>query len=124
MIPSYSDHAANERTFLAWIRTGLTIMALGFVIERLDLFLASVAPGARDVGAVLPPHAGIHYLSIALVGLGILVIAAAAWRFVSTNRAIDAQEVWPFKNTVLPIGMALLVLLAGIAVLAHLLGGL
>jgi putative membrane protein len=121
MIPSYSDHAANERTFLAWIRTGLTIMALGFVIERLDLFLASVAPGAR-VGE-FPSHAGTHYLSIGLVGLAIMVIAAAAWRFVSTNRAIDTQQVSPFRNTALPIGMAVLVLLAGIAVLAHLLLG-
>ena len=32
MIPFYNDHAANERTFLAWIRTGLTIMAFGFVL--------------------------------------------------------------------------------------------
>jgi len=123
MIPSYSDHAANERTFLAWIRTGIAIMALGFVIERLDLFLASVSPAVRAGELPIPPHAGIHYLSVALVGLGILVIAGSAWRFVSTNRAIDAQEVSAFKNTALPIGMALLVLLAGIAVLAHLLHG-
>jgi inner membrane protein YidH len=123
MIPSYSDHAANERTFLAWIRTGLTIMALGFVIERLDLFLATLAPAVRDGALSAAPHVEIHILSIALVGLGILVIAAAAWRFVTTNRAIDAQEVWPFRNTVLPIGMACLVLLAGIAVLVHLLRG-
>ena len=123
MIPSYSDHAANERTFLAWIRTGLTIMALGFVIERLDLFLASLSPGMRAGELASPSHAGVHYLSIALVGLGIVVIAAAAWRFVSTNRAIDAQDVRPFGNTALPIGMALLVLAAGIAVLVHLLQG-
>ena len=48
MIRSYTDHAANERTFLAWIRTGITIMALGFVIERLDLLLASLGLAARD----------------------------------------------------------------------------
>lgn len=124
MIPSYSDHAANERTFLAWIRTGLTIMALGFVIERLDLFLASAGPALPDGAPTVPPHLEIHYVSIALVGLGILVIAAAAWRFVSTNRAIDLQEAQPFRNTALPIGMAFLVLLAGIAVLVHLLRGL
>jgi uncharacterized membrane protein YidH (DUF202 family) len=98
-------------------------MALGFVIERLDLFLASMSPAVRAGELPIPAHAGVHYLSIALVALGILVIAAAAWRFVSTNRAIDAQEVWPFRNTALPIGMALLVLLAGIAVLVHLLLG-
>lgn len=124
MIPSYSDHAANERTFLAWIRTGLTIMALGFVIERLDLFLAGTAPVARDSALAVAPHPEIHYPSLALVALAILVIAAAAWRFVSTNRAIDAQDAQAFKGTALPIGMACLVLLAGIAVLVHLLRGL
>jgi putative membrane protein len=120
MIPSYRDHAANERTFLAWIRTGLTIMALGFVIERLDLFLATV-PAVQDAGLAVPAHPEIHYLSIALVGLGILVIAGATWRFVWTNRAIDAQEVWALKNTLLPVGMAALVLLAGLVVLGRLL---
>jgi putative membrane protein len=120
MIPSYSDHAANERTFLAWIRTGLTIVALGFVIERLDIFLASVAPDARQ--AELPLTAsGLHYLSVPLVGLGILLIACATLRFVRTNRAIDEQAVSPFRGTALPIGMALLVLAAGVAVLLHLL---
>jgi putative membrane protein len=34
MIKHYTDHAANERTFLAWIRTGITITVFGFVIEK------------------------------------------------------------------------------------------
>ena len=51
MIRSYTDHAANERTFLAWIRTGLAVMALGFVMERLDLFLASLGLAAHGMEA-------------------------------------------------------------------------
>ena len=39
MIQRYSDHAANERTFLAWVRTAIAIMAFGFLVERFDLFL-------------------------------------------------------------------------------------
>jgi putative membrane protein len=39
MIKRYSDHAANERTFLAWVRTAIAVMAFGFLIERFDLFL-------------------------------------------------------------------------------------
>ena len=39
MIERYSDHAANERTFLAWIRTAIAVMAFGFLVERFDLFL-------------------------------------------------------------------------------------
>jgi uncharacterized membrane protein YidH (DUF202 family) len=34
MIEGYRDHAANERTFLAWVRTGIAVIALGFVIEK------------------------------------------------------------------------------------------
>ncbi len=38
-----TDHMANERTFLAWIRTSLGIMAFGFVIERFSFFTLQVA---------------------------------------------------------------------------------
>jgi hypothetical protein len=38
MIRSYSDHAANERTFLAWLRTSIAVIAFGFVVEKLNLF--------------------------------------------------------------------------------------
>ena len=44
MIKRYSDHAANERTFLAWVRTAIAVMAFGFLIERFDLFLRYVGP--------------------------------------------------------------------------------
>ena len=38
MIKQYRDHTANERTYLAWIRTAITIMAFGILIEKIDLF--------------------------------------------------------------------------------------
>ena len=41
MIQGYADHAANERTFLAWVRTGIAVIAFGFVIEKFNLFLLS-----------------------------------------------------------------------------------
>ena len=43
MIPGYSDHAANERTFLAWVRTGIAVIAFGFVIEKFNLFVLTIA---------------------------------------------------------------------------------
>ena len=36
MIRGYTDHAANERTFLAWVRTGIAVIAFGFVIEQIQ----------------------------------------------------------------------------------------
>jgi inner membrane protein YidH len=121
MIPSYRDHAANERTFLAWIRTGLTIMALGFVIERLDLFLANLGPAARDGGLLATAQPEIHGLSVTLVGLGMVLIAGSSYRFVRTNRAIDDADPRPFTGTLMPLGMALVLLAAGALLLLYLL---
>ena len=45
---SASDYLAAERTFLAWIRTGLALMGLGFVVARFGLFLQTLAIAASD----------------------------------------------------------------------------
>jgi uncharacterized membrane protein YidH (DUF202 family) len=36
MIANYTNHAANERTFLAWIRTGLAVAAFGFFLNACE----------------------------------------------------------------------------------------
>jgi putative membrane protein len=46
MIKNFGDHSANERTFLAWVRTSMAVIAFGFLVERFDLFLAFAAPEA------------------------------------------------------------------------------
>jgi putative membrane protein len=54
MIPGYSDHAANERTFLAWVRTGIAVIAFGFVIEKFNLFILTIANASSfDAGRQL-----------------------------------------------------------------------
>ena len=44
MIRNFADHSANERTFLAWVRTAIAVMAFGFIVEKFDLFLEVAAP--------------------------------------------------------------------------------
>ena len=51
MIERYSDHAANERTFLAWVRTAIAIMAFGFLVQKFDLFL-KIASASLSVDLV------------------------------------------------------------------------
>jgi putative membrane protein len=121
MIRSYTDHAANERTFLAWIRTGITIMALGFVIERLDLLLASLGLSAQGKEIPVRGEAEIHTLSVTLVALGIVLILGASYRFVDINRAIDDQAERPFTATLMPLGMALVLVAVGVLLLLYLL---
>ena len=55
MIERYSDHAANERTFLAWVRTAIAIMAFGFVVEKFDLFLR-IAGASSTMRTVVGGH--------------------------------------------------------------------
>jgi len=95
VIRSYSDHAANERTFLAWIRTGIAVIAFGFVMEKFNLFLVAVAAGAapaiaQRVERLAGPFG--RYDGLALMLVGIVLIVLATWRFLRTERRIDAPE--------------------------------
>jgi putative membrane protein len=113
MIERYSDHAANERTFLAWVRTAIATMAFGFLIERFDLFLRIAAPQIdlhppAGAGRTLANAAGLTF-----VVLGMAMIVIAAWRFFTTARQIDAKEAVAGPGTRFDIALAaLLVLLA------------
>src|SRR5512139_863959 len=89
MIPDYANMAANERTFLAWVRTGVAVVALGFVIERFNLFLLTLAAEAGD-----PQRTQLHRLAspagryggLALVCAGVALIVVATIRFLQTAR--------------------------------------
>ena len=94
MIKRYSDHAANERTFLAWVRTAIALMAFGFVIEKFDLFLQYVAPQlAKQQFAAHSQSANLAGLAFIL--LGVAMTAIAGFRFVRTAREIDSEDVAP-----------------------------
>jgi len=103
MIRSYRDHAANERTFLAWVRTGIAVIAFGFVIERFNLFVLAVAStslpdAAHQVLAqrLSGPFGRYDGLALVFVGLGLVIVAAG--RFVRTGRQLDDQEVHPASD--------------------------
>ena len=92
MITGYSDHAANERTFLAWVRTGLAMIAFGFVIERFNLFLLAIASGAlneRSAQLVKFSGSGGRYDGLALIFGGVGLVVLSTVRFVRTTRLLD-----------------------------------
>ena len=95
MIERYSDHAANERTFLAWVRTAIAIMAFGFLVQKFDLFLritaGSLAARSSSTGSQIVGNLA----GLLLIVLGGVVMAFAAIRLRKTTRDIDAKEVRP-----------------------------
>lgn len=83
-----SEHLANERTFLAWIRTSIGIMGFGFVVVKFSLFVKqiSAALGAKSVG----PQTGYsHIIGIILVALGGITIGFAYIRYNNTKNQLN-----------------------------------
>jgi putative membrane protein len=102
MIRNYTDHAANERTFLAWVRTGIAVIAFGFVVEKFNLFLLALAPSmvADAHTATLQRLSGGvgRYEGLAFMACGILLIVLATVRFVRITRLIDQQASFSASN--------------------------
>ena len=104
-------HMANERTFLAWIRTSISIMAFGFVVERFALFVKQVSYYLGKVAT--PPPAGYSsVLGIILVGLGAIMGVLAFVRYKTVERQIDTDTFVP--SMLLDILLTLAVLTVGV----------
>lgn len=85
-----ADHLANERTFLAWIRTNLGIMAFGFVIGRFSFFMQQIA---AFLGESRRPHSTSQGYSslfgMSLVGVGAILCIFVFFKFKKTERQIN-----------------------------------
>jgi putative membrane protein len=125
MIERYSDHAANERTFLAWVRTAIAIMAFGFLVEKFDLFLAIAGQelAAKPVAVRLPSIAGQtvgNIAGLALIALGCATLVLAIVRFRKTARDIDSAEVRRDTGAQLDITLTGLLVMLGAVIFVYL----
>lgn len=77
-----------ERTLLAWLRTGLAVIGLGFVVARFGLFLRVVA-GQHPEAAL---HLGSEWIGVCLVIVGSLSIAMGAWKHLRFCRTLGSNE--------------------------------
>jgi uncharacterized protein (DUF302 family)/uncharacterized membrane protein YidH (DUF202 family) len=114
-----SDYLAAERTLLAWIRTGLALMGLGFVVARFGLFLqqlhvAQPARAARSEG--LSPWFG-----TALIAVGVLVNVIAGWHHTRLVRQLDRGETAHARSAVQVAAIAFFLALVGLGMAIYLL---
>lgn len=118
---STGDHLANERTYLAWIRTSIGIMAFGFVVERFALFMKqmSVILGTTTLETPAPSASGYSVVvGIFLVGLGILLALLSFLRYKKVEKQINSNTFQP--SSLLDLLLTLAILAVGIFLIAYL----
>ncbi len=105
---------AAERTLLAWMRTGIAIIGLGFLIARFGLFLAIV----RNPNSQAAPATASTLIGTGFVLLGALVIGIAARQQVSFVRSLSVSQTpkyyWARFSVAVSIFIAALGMLLGI----------
>jgi len=112
-----SEHLDNERTFLAWVRTDVALISLGFVVSRLSPTLS--AAGAVNASRILSRT---QPVGIVLIVFGALVTVLAAFRYDQVNRQIEAGLVRTDRGLVWIVTL-MVFLLSAAAVVYMLMGG-
>jgi putative membrane protein len=116
------NYFAAERTFLAWLRTGLALMGFGFVVARFGLFLRELAIRQPQAAPVrLQPTGPSLWLGTGLVALGVMVNVTAALRHVRQVRTLAAGTWHGGQPSRMGVGIAFLLAAAGVGLTVYLL---
>jgi putative membrane protein len=110
-----AEYLANERTFLAWVRTSIAVISLGFVVTKFSLWLRELAvslhqPTApHSIGASLP-------IGVTLMALGGVLAVLAARRYWVVNRSIVSGKVSPDRGLVILVTVLVVLLAAAMII--------
>ncbi len=118
-----TDHMANERTFLAWIRTSVGIMAFGFVVERFALFIKQITFYFSTQAQASPALSAAHQkyssiFGIFLVALGALMGLFSFMSYRKVEKQLEENKYHP--SAALPAVLTVLVIVMGIFLVVYL----
>ncbi len=107
------DHLANERTFLAWLRSGVATMGFGVVIAKFTFFLGNHASASESTNVVKASHLGTAFAVV-----GVLTIVMSLIMFMDNRKQIRNRS---YRSRVaLVIALTTCTVALGIMVLWHL----
>jgi len=113
MIKNYTNHAANERTYLAWVRTSIAIMAFGFIIEKFELYIAFIGISLDDAEK-LHPSLSAQLVGLSLFLVGILIIIISTLKFYIYKKDIDSEEVVSYGSKKITASLSILIIVMAV----------
>jgi uncharacterized protein (DUF302 family)/uncharacterized membrane protein YidH (DUF202 family) len=115
---SATDYLAAERTVLAWIRTGIALMGLGFVLARFGLFLQEFNHLQPDFQV---KSYGISlWIGVALILMGVSVCLLSMFRHLRMLKRLQAGESLYLRSPRLVIGVAVALVILGLVMAGYL----
>jgi inner membrane protein YidH len=117
-----TEYLANERTFLAWIRTSVAVVSLGFVLARFSVWLREFAIQRQPQ---FPVHRGgiSQIIGVGMMMFGGLLSVLAAWRYHVVNRDIERGKVTADRGLVVLVTVMVALLSIAMIVFALLTAG-
>jgi putative membrane protein len=112
-----AEYLANERTFLAWLRTSIAILSLGFALAKFSVWMRDLG---LQIGRPFRESSASVPMGEALMALGGLLTLLAAWHYHAINRAIEEDRVRPNRALVALITAAVVLLAFVMAWALHL----
>lgn len=110
--PEWRDYLAAERTFLAWIRTGVACMGFGFVVARFGIFLQQFQ--LIRTGSSKPSYGLSLWLGSALLAAGVLMNALSAWHHARLVRHLSRGQPPPSRPSTQAVVLAVFLALVGL----------
>src|SRR5947209_6691057 len=86
-----ADHLANERTFLAWIRTSIALMGFGFVIVKFALFIRQISLALGNKAAV-PSKGYSAVIGVVMVAMGAIMATLAFFRYLDIEKQLNSNS--------------------------------
>lgn len=104
------EHQANERTFLAWLRTSISLIGFGLAIARFGLFLRQFQITANQTLETRDFTSNSEILGMSLVIVGIIIVGLAAWRYNRVYWQIERENYRPNRLIIWIISILIMLL--------------
>lgn len=89
------EHQANERTFLAWLRTSIALIGFGLTISRFGLFLHELRISVTSQSSLTHSFISSQTIGVSLVIVGIIIINLAVWHYNQVFLQIEKEDYQP-----------------------------